>query len=88
VGLVVIRLCCGQHHGGPVCPDGLVMCCLCFSRFSESDLYVDQDGIRWDICTSCETSEQQARGRREHLDRIMDAELPRYAEALKRLGDS
>jgi hypothetical protein len=56
---VVTRLCCGQDHGGPVCPDGLVMCCLCFSRFSEGDLYVDRDGTRWDICESCGAGEQR-----------------------------
>lgn len=33
-----VRLCCGQRHFGPVCPDGKVMCCLCFQRFDRKDL--------------------------------------------------
>lgn len=56
-----VRLCCGQSHWGPVCPDGLVMCCICFSRFEKSDLYVDAAGDRWDECRECgEANERQA----------------------------
>ena len=46
------RLCCGSRHDGPVCPDGKVMCCVCFGRFSQDDLYRDH-GETWDICKEC-----------------------------------
>jgi hypothetical protein len=48
-----VRLCCGQRHEGAVCPDGLVMCCLCFSRFAAEDLHVTADGGREDVCNGC-----------------------------------
>lgn len=49
-----VRLCCGQPHYGALCPDGLVMCCICFSRVPVEELAVDEkDGLRWDICASC-----------------------------------
>lgn len=49
-----IRLCCFQRHWGPVCPDGLVMCCLCYFRFAIKDLAVDKkDGKPIDICKPC-----------------------------------
>ena len=47
-----IRLCCGQRHYGVQCPDGLVMCCLCFDRFSISELAME-NGQPIDICKSC-----------------------------------
>jgi hypothetical protein len=50
---VPVRLCCGKQHWGPVCPGGLVMCCICFGRFPMGELYVDSDGDRWDTCRSC-----------------------------------
>lgn len=53
-----VRLCCGQRHSGAVCPDGLVMCCICFSRFETGQLYVDKDGDWWDICTGCAGTER------------------------------
>lgn len=56
---MAVRLCCGQDHDGPVCPDGLVMCTLCFSRFPVDGLYVDQDGGRWDLCAGCGKREQR-----------------------------
>jgi hypothetical protein len=49
---MVVRLCCGQDHDGPICPDDLVMCCICFGRFEEKDLWFD-DGQLWDICKTC-----------------------------------
>lgn len=49
-----VRLCCGQRHYGVQCPDGLVMCCLCFSRFPVEQLHVDpSDGRRVDVCIGC-----------------------------------
>ena len=48
-----VRLCCGQRHWGVLCPDGKVMCCICFSRFPESGLFVNSEGRREDICVSC-----------------------------------
>ena len=38
------RPCCGQQHHGPVCPDGLVMCVLCFKRVSPDRLHVLEEG--------------------------------------------
>jgi hypothetical protein len=54
-----VRLCCGQRHTGVVCPDGKVMCCVCFNRVTTDKLYVDPDGDRWDICKECQAHEAQ-----------------------------
>lgn len=54
-----IRVCCGQPHFGSVCPDGRVMCQLCFSRFPLDDLAVD-DGDTIDVCAPCYEQEQEA----------------------------
>lgn len=56
-----VRLCCGQRHFGVVCPDGKVMCCLCFSRFSQKDLHVLEDGQKEDVCTGCANKERTLR---------------------------
>lgn len=49
-----VRLCCMQRHYGAQCPDGLVMCCVCFERVPVDQLEVDPaDGRRWDRCTRC-----------------------------------
>lgn len=48
-----VRLCCGQRHYGVICPSGNVMCCLCFGSFSQDQLWVDAEGIRWDVCREC-----------------------------------
>jgi hypothetical protein len=58
------RLCCGQAHWGVVCPDGKVMCCICFHRFSQDELHADSDGVKWDICKSCK--EDENKWKREH----------------------
>ena len=50
---VPYRLCCGQQHCGPVCPDGRVMCDLCFDRVRQSDLNILPDGSRENICRTC-----------------------------------
>lgn len=47
-----VRLCCGHRHHGPECPDGLVMCAICFERFTEAELMV-LDGETWDVCKGC-----------------------------------
>lgn len=47
-----VRLCCGQRHYGVVCPDGMVMCCLCFFRFKVEDLAIEED-TPIDICKPC-----------------------------------
>jgi hypothetical protein len=46
-GLPPIRLCCGERHWGVVCLDGKVMCCMCFERVEQKDLYGDQDVCIW-----------------------------------------
>lgn len=56
-----VRLCCYQRHNGPVCPDGKVMCCLCFNRFEQTELWVDGDGDVWDTCKPCAYYEQRPR---------------------------
>lgn len=66
---VPVRLCCGQRHWGAICPDGRVMCCVCYGRFSPDELYVDAHKDRWDVCLGCapltahgkEHSEQEKR---------------------------
>ena len=52
-----VRLCCGQRHYGAVCPDGRVMCCICFNRFAPEDLLLDKDGQRVDVCYGCHEKE-------------------------------
>lgn len=62
-----IRNCCQQHHLGPVCPDGLVMCRICFKRVSRDRLHVLDDGdgaevssapIYEDVCRACRARER------------------------------
>lgn len=53
-----VRLCCGQRHFGPICPDGKVMCCLCFVRVDQDELHVDpKSGIKEDVCKPCAAEE-------------------------------
>jgi hypothetical protein len=54
-----VRLCCGQRHYGPLCPDGKVMCCLCFERFEVEDLSETADGSKQDVCRACAGHEAQ-----------------------------
>lgn len=54
-----IRNCCFQRHYGSVCPDGKVMCQLCFDRFEIADLHVTDDGLAEDVCQEC--AEQEGR---------------------------
>ena len=50
---IPVRLCCGQRHWTMQCPDGKVMCCLCFSRFDLDELHIDGDGQRENVCEPC-----------------------------------
>ena len=54
-----IRLCCMQRHYGVVCPDGKVMCELCYDRFDQADLWMDEDGSRWDVCAECHAHDEE-----------------------------
>jgi hypothetical protein len=59
------RLCCGQPHFGAVCPDGMVMCCICFFRYPVTQLHVDPvDGRPMDICKDCAKDEQKSKDER------------------------
>ena len=51
-----VRLCCGQRHYGARCPDGTVMCCVCFDKFTDDQLSTD-DGVLTDVCLSCAAGE-------------------------------
>lgn len=53
-----VRLCCFQRHYGPVCPDGLVMCCLCFKRVPVDQLTRDASGDLVDVCNECMGDDQ------------------------------
>ena len=53
-----VRLCCGQRHFGPICPDGKVMCCLCFERKEPSELHIREDGYKEDVCLNCHEEEK------------------------------
>jgi hypothetical protein len=52
------RICCGEEHMGVQCPDGLVMCCLCFERFPVSELHEIRGG-RGDVCKGCAEKEDE-----------------------------
>jgi hypothetical protein len=62
---MLVRLCCGQRHRGPVCPDGLVMCCVCFARVPVDGLAVLDSGpgprVYEDVCVACKRREDVAR---------------------------
>jgi hypothetical protein len=47
-----VRPCCGQRHYGVLCPDGLVMCCICFSRAPVAGL-MEVPGGHQDVCLGC-----------------------------------
>lgn len=52
-----MRLCCGQRHFGAVCPDGKVMCCLCFDTVPQNQLKVLGNGKKEDVCLKCAEKE-------------------------------
>lgn len=47
-----VRLCCFQRHYGAQCPDGRVMCCVCFNSFVVADL-ATENGVPLDVCKAC-----------------------------------
>lgn len=66
-----VRLCCGQPHLGPVCPDGKVMCCLCFERVAQDELHVTPSGQREDVCKKCAGQECQRRNPNEIMEELI-----------------
>lgn len=54
-----VRLCCNHRHYGALCPDGKVMCCLCFERFAVDELNVTEGGTLEDVCRDCAAMEAQ-----------------------------
>jgi hypothetical protein len=65
-----VRLCCGKRHLGPVCPDGRVMCCLCFSRVDQDQLNVAANGQKEDVCKKCDELEKAANTLDQSPDRV------------------
>lgn len=70
-----IKLCCMKRqseHRGPQCPDGKVMCCMCFDRFDVADLHVTDDGKPEDVCKPCAESDTSSKegddGAQTHRD--------------------
>lgn len=57
---IPVRLCCGQAHLGVQCPDGKVMCCMCFERFDLADLNTTPTGQKEDCCKRCGDEERTA----------------------------
>jgi len=53
-----VRLCCHQRHWGAICPDGKVMCQLCYDRFELTDLHTDEGGTPEDVCKECAERER------------------------------
>lgn len=49
------RSCCGKQHAGHVCPDGLIMCHLCFERFLPE--HIDMSGY-YPACVFCREEER------------------------------
>lgn len=47
------RPCCGQQHWGVVCPDGKIMCCLCYERVEKEDLHETEPGVYENVCQVC-----------------------------------
>lgn len=35
-----------------------MMCCICFEYIPLEDLWTDESGQRWDVCKSCNLTEQ------------------------------
>ncbi len=57
-----VRVCCGKRHFGIVCPDGKVMCCMCFERFDQDQLSIDpKDGKKLNICKECDDKKKRRR---------------------------
>lgn len=54
-----VKLCCGKRHFGPMCPDGKVLCCMCWCKFDVADLNVTEDGKPEDVCRGCAENEKR-----------------------------
>jgi len=63
-----VRICCYKRHRGPICPDGLVMCCICFNRVAKEQLALLEEGdgsttesapIYVDMCKTCKKREER-----------------------------
>ena len=54
-----IRLCCGQRHWTVACPDGLVLCGLCFCRKPVEEMNILPDGRRENVCKLCAEDERR-----------------------------
>jgi hypothetical protein len=65
VPLDPIKLCCGRRaseHRGVQCPDGKVMCCHCFGRFTVAELYTyPGDDVPSDVCVACAAKDRVGR---------------------------
>lgn len=51
-----VRPCCMQRHSGPMCPDGRVMCQICFERVLIPELAVEDGGLV-NVCRRCSAEE-------------------------------
>lgn len=71
-----VRLCCGKRHQGTACPDGQVMCCMCFERVPVESLGVDTDGSPVDACRDCLREEEQQYHQRLHCGSGSDRAQP------------
>jgi hypothetical protein len=41
-------------------PAGHRMCCLCFEAIPVDQLWVDNDGMQWDMCVPCKAADDEA----------------------------
>lgn len=53
------RLCCGERHWSVECPDGRVMCCICFNRVPIRKLNTLPSGEQEDVCIPCAKFERE-----------------------------
>ena len=53
------RICCGKQHWGAVCPNGTVMCCMCFYNVTQDKLHVLPNGMKEDCCQECYNKEHK-----------------------------
>lgn len=63
------RPCCGQQHWGAQCPDGRVMCCLCFDKFTLEQLNKNEEGQLEDVCKECAEFEKREMARMDAEER-------------------
>jgi hypothetical protein len=66
-----VRLCCGERHWTVACPDGRVMCAMCFDRYLEEMLATTPGGTKIDVCQECYDADQKlVAERRENLKEL------------------